>query len=173
MYFYKVLQNKKRYYIILQDFFFFSKSTNHTYLFFFLLEERLSCPESDSDSDSELEELELLELLEESELESEAWPELYKKGDRCSINTHYIKIYWTSWFTSKYWLYTLIQLLFLTFRYYMVFGISNPSEYYFWLEITCYIPLHITWPQNIFILFYCGLAAAFLYPLAYCSLNNV
>ena len=46
------------------------------------MEERLSCPESDSDSDSELEELELLELLEESELESDAWPELYKKGDR-------------------------------------------------------------------------------------------
>ena len=47
-----------------------------------MLEERLSCPESDSDSDSELEELELLELLEESELESEAWPELYEKGGK-------------------------------------------------------------------------------------------
>ena len=49
---------------------------NKKYLFFFLLEEILSCPESDSDSDSELDELELLELLEESELESDACPEL-------------------------------------------------------------------------------------------------
>jgi hypothetical protein len=42
------------------------------YLFFFLFEDKLSCPESES-SDDESEELELLlELLEESELESEA-----------------------------------------------------------------------------------------------------
>ena len=46
------------------------------------MEEILSCPESDSDSDSELEELELLELLEESELESEACPELNKSRNK-------------------------------------------------------------------------------------------
>ena len=41
-----------------------------SYLFFFLAE-MLSCPESDSDPELELDELELLELL-ESELESDA-----------------------------------------------------------------------------------------------------
>jgi len=46
------------------------------FLLFFFLADMLSCPESDEfDSELELDELELLELL-ESELESDAWPEL-------------------------------------------------------------------------------------------------